>query len=167
MMIEIRKPMSEFKVSKWAFLAKILGDPFASITILFFLLLLVSESYYRTKLSTEAGTICVAGGYSFIGLLLLLGVIQTARKHMKRYTTKIPPSSEYFLILNDDGYERGVKDYWGESRKWSILTSGKEYKNSFFLDHGMSGVFIQKKDFKSAAELEEFRAFLMKTFPRR
>jgi hypothetical protein len=164
MLVEIRKPKSGFKDRKWDFVLTILETPFGLVCFLIYLLLLGDESYYRTRISTEPNTIFIGGFCSFIGLFLLVGMMRAVYKHRKRYTGHMAPNSEYYIVLDDNGYERGVKGFWSESRSWKMVSGYKEHTKSFTLRSGLNPLVISKNDFKKPEDVDALREFLKKQF---
>jgi hypothetical protein len=161
MQIEIRKPISEYqKEHEWLFLYTILENPTRLICLLILLLLLVCESYYKNKTSTEPNTIYIGGICFWIGFLLWLGVILSAHRQRKKYRSLLALKSEYYVVLNDIGCERGVTDYWNENKNWGLLTGYTEFKKSFWLKFGWHDFSISKNDFKNVEDIEELRKFL-------
>jgi hypothetical protein len=163
MQIEIRKPVGEYPKQKWEFLLVLLQTPALLICLLIFLLLVVCESYYRTKSSSEHATTDIGGVFSVCGFILLFGIIANTFKNRKKYRMHMTPKTErYYVMLTDNGCERGIENLWSENKNWRLLTGYRERDNAFWLEFGQAEFPIFKYEFKQPADIDEFREFLNK-----
>ena len=167
MRIEIQKPVCDYPKQKWDFFLMLLQTPALLICVVIFLLLLACESYYLNQTANESGTTFIGGGFSLCGFILLCVVlINTYKKRKEQKSHMAPATGHYYVILSDDGYERGIKDFWSENKNWRLLTGFDERHNAFWPRFGQAEFPIFKYEFKQAADIDEFGKFLKKKISR-
>jgi hypothetical protein len=163
MRIEIRKKISDYPKQHREFLVMLLRTPVLFLYLVMFLLLFACETFYANRTSTDHHTIYVGGVFSLSGFILLLMTLRAKFKGWKKAKAVMsPPAEYYFLILSDDRFERGVENYWSETRNWRLLTQFNERDNAFWLEFGDEMRSIFKIEFNQPAEIDEFREFLKK-----
>lgn len=163
MNIEIQKTISEYPKQNRKLLLTFLENPALIVCVLIFCLLLTCESYYKNALIKGHDTIYIGGLFSILGLVLLVGVVRGIHKKRQEFQKEnTPATGQYYVILNDECFERGVKKLWSEKKNWQLLTGFDERANAFWLSFGQKRIPVFKYEFKQPTEIDEFRGFLKK-----
>jgi hypothetical protein len=159
--VKIVKPYKPLK-KKWlgAFF-QFARNNFGIVSIILFLILLVSESCYRTLLNKELHVLCIGGIASFLGFIILLPTLVHGHRKTKKYAQDYERrQASAYTVLTDEYLEKGLIGFWSMRYDWRLLSGYTETKDSFILDAGNEFVIIEKPDLQNQATLEDFRIFL-------
>jgi hypothetical protein len=166
--IEIRKPIIEIQRQRERLFLRVIFDGFMGLVcVIILLLLLICESYYKNKYSNEPNTIYIGGPFFCVGFFFWFLFSIRVYERKKQYQKQLLPGSEFYIILTETGYERGIVGVWSESKNWCYLSRYSESSESFKLYFLRDFLPISKSYFKSADEINTFSEFLKSRFGKR
>ncbi|MBP7827590.1 MAG: hypothetical protein KA236_13685 [Verrucomicrobia bacterium] len=134
---------------------------FGVVSVLLFVTLVATESYYRNALHKDK-VLYLGGLGSLIGFCVLFRAVLAANASWKRYTNRpaCEPDFRSYVTLTDDYVEKGVAGLWHQRFNWRLLTRFQEHASRFLLEMEVAQIVIEKADLKSEDLSAEIRAFL-------
>ena len=142
---------------------RILTNKIGAISVLLFLTLVITESYYANRIHSDKDTLYVGGVGSFIGFLLLMIAVRSVNRSWNtfyRLPRKDGSLPDLYFELTDDYIEAGITGLSYQRHSWGALTGIVERPKWITLNMTFVELQIFKSDLKDKVTLEELRSFL-------